>query len=140
MDNAAIAKQLGYSKEEMIAKFGNPGEKSPTEIGNALGLDSSTITSIFGTPQVSESSSDFSNVSVGNLVAENIDNDALATQLGYSKEEMEAKFGKPGETDPKDIAAQLGLSDEEAANIFGEPLYTEAGEETKEEDETTKKT
>lgn len=126
IDNAALARQLGYSKEQMKAKFGDPGTKTPTEIGNTLGLDNATITSIFGTSQGSSSSSDFSNISVGDIVSGNIDNDALATQLGYSKEEMEAKFGKPGEKTPEEIADSLGLNNEEMLNIFGDYQSTDS--------------
>ncbi len=128
IDNAALARQLGYSKEQMKAKFGDPGSKTPTEIGNTLGLSSSKIAEIFGTQQSSGSSSDFSNYSVGDFVSGNVDNDALAKQLGYSKEEMEAKFGKPGEKTPEEIADALGLSNDEMLNIFGDYTSTDSAD------------
>ena len=140
IDHGAIAQQLGYSKDEMIAKFGNPGAKSPTEIGNSLGLNNSTVTNIFGTQTNSVSASDFSDVSVGSLVSASKNDDDIASALGYTKEEMEAMFGKPGETDPKDIASKLGLSDEETTNIFGNYTLEEEEVENEEETEETEST
>ncbi len=122
IDNAAIARQLGYSREEMIAKFGNPGEKTPAEIGNMLGLDSSTVTSIFGTPQNADSSTDYSGWGINDIIDDsvaNIDHAAIAQQLGYSKEEMIAKFGNPGEKTPAEIGNILGLDNSTITNIFG---------------------
>lgn len=86
----------------------------------------------FDDPQKSGPKS-ISDVSVGGIVSGK-DNDTIASALGYSKDEMEAMFGKPGETDPKDIAAKLGLSDAEITNIFGE----DALEETEKTDDASK--
>ena len=140
IDNAALARQLGYSKEQMIEKFGNPGEKSPQQIANTLGLDNSTMTSIFGTPQNTDTTN-FSNVSIGGIIDSSfsgIDNDAIAQQVGYSKDEMIEKFGNPGEKSPQEIGNTLGLDYSEISRIFGEDLASVTTQKTETVDSFTK--
>ena len=133
IDNAAIARQLGYSREEMIAKFGQPGAKTPTEIGNTLGLKNSEVNTIFGTPQNTSSSSSLSSLSLGDIIEDSVkdkDHAAIAKQLGYTKEEMIEKFGNPGDKTPSEIGSLLGLSDSEVTNIFGTPKTSDSSTDT----------
>ncbi len=124
INNAAIAKQLGYSKEEMIAKFGQPGAKTLTEIDNSLGLINSEVNNFWETSQNESSYQSLSNLSLGDIIEKSIsgkDHEAIAKQLGYSKEEMIENFGNPGDKTPAEIGSILGLNDSEITNIFGFP-------------------
>ena len=58
-DHGAIAQQLGLSKEEMIARFGEPGTKTPEEIGSALGMDHNAIVAAFGEKNSTDSGDSF---------------------------------------------------------------------------------
>ena len=57
IDHAAIAKGCGLSESEMKARFGNPGETSPEDIANALGLSDAKRDEIFGTEPIEEGDS-----------------------------------------------------------------------------------
>ncbi len=131
IDNAAIARQLGYSREEMIAKFGNPGEKTPAEIGNILGLDNSTITNIFGTfdkTEVDSSSNDNSKKEeVDSFIKTQDDKyEEVANALGYDALSVSAVMkylengnvtGAPENVVPQ-VAKDLGLPETFVSNVL----------------------
>ena len=134
IDNAAIARQLGYSKEEMIAKFGKPGEKSPDEICATLGLSNDKRDEIFGSKPVGDS---FESSSPSN----NTDNDddvdntqktkddkyeKVANALGYDSLSVSAVMkyiengnvtGKPEEVVPQ-VAKDIGLPQTFVSNVL----------------------
>ena len=105
IDNAAIARQLGYSKEEMIAKFGNPGEKTPTEIGNILGLDNATVTSIFGTPQTEDTSSSFAGLDLNSVL--NTSDDDTSSNAASNNDATDS-FTKTQDDKYEEVAQALG--------------------------------
>lgn len=126
-DPEAIRIQLGLSREEMIARFGNPGEKTPEEIGSALGLDHDTIVKIFGEKVSSDSGDEFITSNTSTEEANKTDGQvsaddqikAVADALGFSPETVEkvmsaiadgtAIAGMDHKTAVETLASQLGI-------------------------------
>ncbi len=122
-DNAGIAKLCGLSCEEMIAKYGQPGQTDLSVIAGDMGKD----VSIFDTYL----NSDDSGRPEGNSSNKNND-DQILSLLGVTKEEMEAKYGKPGETPLDEIAEAFNVSLSELEELSG------AQEKTKDTSSTDK--
>ncbi len=137
IDNAAIARQLGYSKEEMIAKFGNPGEKTPDEICATLGLSNEKRDEIFGTKPVDEGDSfeSSSSKTTNNDDDNDVDNNQktkdnkykeVADALGYDELSVSAVMkyiengdvtGNPENVVPQ-VAKDLGLPQTFVSNVL----------------------
>lgn len=135
IDNAAIAKQLGFSREEMIARFGEPGTKTPQEIGNSLGLSSDKILEIFGTEQTDNTNTDTNSANTNNNNNNNTDTfqsakddkyEEVANALGYDSLSVSAvmKYVESGnvngapETVVPQVASDLGLPQSFVSNVL----------------------
>ena len=137
IDNAAIAQQLGLSREEMIARFGEPGTKTPEEIGSALGMDHNAIVAVFG-ERVSSNSGDTFVSSSSNNATETSDNtynaqktqddkyEEVANALGYDALSVSAVMkavengqasGNPENVVPQ-LANALGLPQTFVSNVL----------------------
>ena len=157
IDNDAIARQLGLSREEMKARFGNPGETSPEEIGKALGMDHDKIVEVFGERVSGNSGDSFSlstppgNDTGGTPTDEQVAADDkikdVADKLGFDVRLTEkimsaladgsAVAGMDHQTAVETLANQLGIDKYYVGMVLEYLDETHANDETPQSNNTT---
>ena len=109
-NDALFAKSLGYTREEMIAKYGVPGTKTPEEIAKAEGFSIEQTQSIFATQQSEENdTSSFGNYSITNIIDNSDDeaDDTTATTLSNAASETSLSNETTETDNPEDKYKQV---------------------------------